>query len=343
MQRDNFQWLTTIVADHSNSIISDWPRPLACTGAEAWRYRCKGHGLYEVWGANMVATRELFNQHRAGALTGTDPVSGLPWANFFDQDNNGMYVYVGMLPGPDGISGTADDVTRSYQDGPGADGLVGIQPGVDGMLGTVDDVIDDLWGTQGVVDGITYDWGIPFKITDEFGTDMRLKMGDGKHWNLGWVNNFRFGAFTVFAQLHAKIGGAVQNTGHKNITAAGNAPQTNQAGLPEELKKPQSYWTYIQNGPNASSFYNEDTSYLKLRQVSVDYRFQPSQLARFGLSNVGITGLTAGLIARNLFMWTNFSGWDPEVGLSTTGNSQTNGGTAYPPTRTYTLNFGVTF
>jgi hypothetical protein len=308
MQTDNFQWNTTVVFDKSNSIITEWPRPLACSGAEAWRYRCEGIGLYTVWSHHFVDSTALFRDHRDGALIGFE--------DEFVKDDNGMYVWVG--PG---------DAT--YTDGPGPDGVAGTS--------------DDLWGTIGTVNGTDYAWGIPFKITDVYGTEKRLQLGDGAHANLGWVNNFRYGAFTFFSQFHAKIGGQVQNTGYKNITATGNSPQTDMFGKPEGLKKPVSYWTVVQNTVNGSSFFSEEVSYIKLRQVSVNYRFQPTQLARFGLSNVGVTGLQLGLVARNLWMWTNFSGWDPEAGLSTTGDSNTNGGTAYPPTRTYTMEFQVTF
>jgi TonB-linked SusC/RagA family outer membrane protein len=322
MQTQNFQWNTTVVFDKSNATIVEWPRPLACSGAEAWRFRCKGIGLYTVWSHHFVDSTTLFEDHRAGALMGFE--------DEFVKDDNGMYVWVG-----------AGDVT--YQDGPGPDGIL-IGPGPDGVDGTADDNhLDNLWGTSGLVNGATYEWGIPFKVADEFGTDKRLELGDGAHANLGWINNFRYGAFTFFSQFHAKIGGQIQNTGFKNITATGNSPQTDQFGRPEGLKKPARYWEVIQNGPNGSSFFSEDTSYIKLRQVSVNYRVQPTQLARFGLSNVGVTSMQVGLVARNLWMWTNFSGWDPEAGLSLTGGSQTNGGTNYPPTKTYTVEFQVTF
>lgn len=322
IQTDNFLWNTTLVYDNSQSKITEWPRPLSCSGAEAWRYRCEGRGLFEVWSHRFIETAGMFAQHRDGGLVGFE--------DEFVKDNLGHYVWVG-----------AGDVT--YTDGPGADGVIGIQPGVDGIIGTADDVNDDLWGTSTVIDTQTFFWGVPFKLADENGTDARVMLGDGAGANVGWINNFRYGAFTIFAQLQGRFGSETQNTGHKSITASGNAPQTDQFGLPEGLKKPASYWTVVQNGPNGSSFYSEDTSYLKLRQVSVNYRFQPTALARVGLSNVGVTGLTMGVVARNLWMWTNFSGWDPEVGVSLSGGSNTNGGTAYPPTKTYTVEFQVTF
>jgi hypothetical protein len=77
--------------------------------------------------------------------------------------------------------------------------------------------------------------------------------------------------------------------------------------------------------------------------VSLNYRLTPSQLARFGLSNVGITSLTLGLIGRDLYTWTNYRGWDPEQGVSLAGGSQTGAGGTYPPTSSYTLEFGLTF
>lgn len=64
------------------------------------------------------------------------------------------------------------------------------------------------------------------------------------------------------------------------------------------------------NVPN--SYYIEDGSFLKLRSIVLGYRFLPSSLERIGVNSARLY-----LQASNLFMITNYSGLDPELG----GNS----------------------
>jgi hypothetical protein len=184
---------------------------------------------------------------------------------------------------------------------------------------------------------------MPFQEREPGGGLLRQIIGDAKHTNIGWINNFNFGAFTMHAQLHAKIGGDVQNTQHQYLIPSDNAPQQDQYGKETGLKKPKSYYTVLYATAGGSTYFNEDGSYLKLRQISVNYRVPPRRLAQVGLSNFGITGMTLGLIGRNLYTLTDYRGWDPEQGLSLSGGQQTLGVGGYPPTRTYSAEFQLTF
>ena len=67
-------------------------------------------------------------------------------------------------------------------------------------------------------------------------------------------------------------------------------------------------------GPN--NYNTESGSYAKVREVSLSY--QIGQLRGFGDWTIGLTG-------RNLFTFTNYSGYDPETG-STGGDNQTGSG-----------------
>ncbi|MEX1258942.1 MAG: hypothetical protein WEG36_15200 [Gemmatimonadota bacterium] len=304
IQTPRFGWTTTFVADRSDSVIEEWP--FACE-SPAWRFRCAGRGVYEVWGYNFVTSDALFEAHRGGELIGFE--------DQFDRNDDGYLVWVG-----EGFS---------YTDGAGTD----------------DDLNtgDDLWGTSTTIGGETYNWGIPFRERDGGGGLLRKQVGDAAHINLGWINNFNFGAFSLHAQLHAKVGGDVQNTQHQYMIPDDVAPMMDQAGRPTGLKKPRAYWTTLYSDAGGTDFFNEDGSYLKLRQVILNYRVPQSQLARLRLSDMGISSLTLGLIGRELATWTNYRGFDPEQGLSLTGGSQTGAGGTYPPTSSYTLEFQVTF
>jgi hypothetical protein len=86
----------------------------------------------------------------------------------------------------------------------------------------------------------------------------------------------------------------------------------------------------------------EDGTYLKLRTVGVNYTFRQPQLARVGLSGIGMQTVTLGLIGRNIFTVTNYSGFDPEQALNF--NDRLNQDRfQYPNTRNYTAEIQVTF
>ncbi len=82
-----------------------------------------------------------------------------------------------------------------------------------------------------------------------------------------------------------------------------------------------------------------DTSYLKFKEVRLDY-----QLPRDLISKMKLTGVTVGAYATNIFCITNFPQYDPEV-ATMNGSSISKGIEvgAYPMTRTYGVNFKLEF
>eukprot|EP01132_Coremiostelium_polycephalum_P015416 gene15416-18622_t len=89
---------------------------------------------------------------------------------------------------------------------------------------------------------------------------------------------------------------------------------------------------------NLNEAFIEDGSYIKLREVSLSYNF--SKLLNKG-KNPFIKGLTAGLFARNILIWTPYHGVDPETSLTGATSAQ---GLDYfnnPGTSSYGLNLKV--
>jgi hypothetical protein len=81
----------------------------------------------------------------------------------------------------------------------------------------------------------------------------------------------------------------------------------------------------------------EDASYLRLSNVSLAYRLPIPK-------NKVIRNITLGLSGRNLYVFTKYSGWDPEV--SSYGNSMERIGVdlgSYPTARTYSFDLKFTF
>jgi len=88
-----------------------------------------------------------------------------------------------------------------------------------------------------------------------------------------------------------------------------------------------------------SSFFVEDGSYLRLKDVTLSYNFRGNLLTR-----AGIAKLQPYLTASNLFTLTNYSGMDPEV--NEWGNSGAVQGIdwgTYPHSKTFVFGVNVEF
>ena len=105
------------------------------------------------------------------------------------------------------------------------------------------------------------------------------------------------------------------------------------------------YWTPDNGVDNATGVYNspavtsgiyESRSFVRLQDISLSYRFGPSLLQQLKLETLQVY-----ISAKNPYIWTDFSGWDPEVvgWNSTDGNTNTN----TPLMRNITAGFRVTF
>jgi hypothetical protein len=87
-----------------------------------------------------------------------------------------------------------------------------------------------------------------------------------------------------------------------------------QTGKPEGLKKPLFYYQTLYDVGEMSSHFVEDGSYIKLREVSIRYSLDQQMLDRLIGGRFGLDQVTLTIIGRNLHTWTDFSGYDPEVG-----------------------------
>lgn len=88
------------------------------------------------------------------------------------------------------------------------------------------------------------------------------------------------------------------------------------------------------NYTRASDFYLEDGSYLRLKNVTFGYTLPRTVLNKIGLAN---SSIRVYLNAENLYTFTKYTGFDPEV-----GNYGLDGG-RYPVPRTYTIGLNLNF
>jgi hypothetical protein len=89
-----------------------------------------------------------------------------------------------------------------------------------------------------------------------------------------------------------------------------------------------------------SDRYVEDGSYLRIQNISLGYNFP-----RQSVSKMGIQSLKIYANLQNVYTFTQYSGYDPEVGISYSGGNQLSGvdNGRYPSPRIYTLGVNLTF
>ena len=85
-----------------------------------------------------------------------------------------------------------------------------------------------------------------------------------------------------------------------------------------------------------SDRYIEDGSYLRIQNISLGYTFPRQWISKAGISNLK---LYANL--QNVYTFTKYSGFDPEIGISNRLNGVDNG--RYPSPRVYTVGINLTF
>jgi TonB-linked SusC/RagA family outer membrane protein len=106
---------------------------------------------------------------------------------------------------------------------------------------------------------------------------------------------------------------------------------------PDGVDYGNGYYRNVYRG--VSEHFVEDASFIKLRTVSLTYNLNPKWLEKTFIraASVGFTGI-------NLWMHTNYLGFDPESS-SSQANSNLNGlaGFTYPALKSYMFNLNVTF
>jgi len=178
-----------------------------------------------------------------------------------------------------------------------------------------------------------------------------VKIGDvNPDFNVSFTTNVRWKGFSAYALVDWVQGGNIYNgtrqwafgTGLVDAIYDQSAkPAVNCTGTADPAhcpystgKKPTGYYTALYNGINPIDFFVENGTYVKLKELNLSYAFSRSQVEKLGL---GISALRIGVIGRNLFTFTKYSGYDPEVaGLTGDAFSFRWDGFSYPNFRTFT-------
>jgi hypothetical protein len=195
---------------------------------------------------------------------------------------------------------------------------------------------------------------MPILLRDSIGNPAVVPLGNTMpKYRFGVTQNVRYKRMTLYGLLDASMGTTIWNQGYHWSLGDFMTGLVDQTGKSLETAKPAGY--YWRAGPGTGGyasglggFYDilgpnrettEDASYMKLREVSLQYR-----VGRV----LGAGDWTVGVVGRNLAMWTkDYRGFDPEVGIpgGSLNNAALNGVDrfTYPNQRQFTLSLSSAF
>ena len=88
-------------------------------------------------------------------------------------------------------------------------------------------------------------------------------------------------------------------------------PVFDQRGKPQGAKKPVNYYKVFYNGINANDYFVEDGSYFRLRELALNWTLPKSLVHSLRLGETQSPRI--GLVGRNLWTSTKYTGYDPDV------------------------------
>ncbi|HXV85184.1 MAG TPA: TonB-dependent receptor, partial [Gemmatimonadales bacterium] len=175
-------------------------------------------------------------------------------------------------------------------------------------------------------------------------TSQITRIGDANpDFNMSFGATLNVGRLVVNGLLDWSKGGDLYNGTRQWAFQATRDRAQDQAGKPDAEKKALAYYAVgFYNGLDPSDYFIENGTYAKLKELGVSYTLVQDQLRRIGLG--GLHELRIGVIGRNLFTITDYSGLDPEVsGLFGDPFQVRMDWFQYPQFRTYTATFEITF
>ena len=188
-------------------------------------------------------------------------------------------------------------------------------------------MVDLQYGPDG--EPLLDDEGLPLRTTSPV-----INGNPWPDWSLSFANDLRIGeSLTASVLLDGQFGHEVWNQTRRIQDIFGAGPLFDRV-LRGEVSN--DYRVRVQGTPGA---YLEDASFVKLRNVSLRYDFGDRWVG-----GLGADGLQLELEGRNLWTWTDYSGYDPEVnmfGLSTVARGVDFA--TYPNPRTWSLGLRVSF
>lgn len=150
------------------------------------------------------------------------------------------------------------------------------------------------------------------ELLDDSGNKVFERIGDGNpDFFMGIANTLNYKGFGLYLLLDYKQGGSIYNGRRQWLTFSNANPDMDMSNVAPDQKKTVAYFQSLYNRNDPTAHWVEDGTYLKVRELALSYSV-PRQYLNF--ANNTFKGATIALIGRNLFTFTNYTGYDPEVG-----------------------------
>ena len=177
----------------------------------------------------------------------------------------------------------------------------------------------------------------------------RKIIGDANPQHFGGITNtFKYKTFDFSFLMSWNYGNDIYNKnlirGLNGLNAFGNRyGQIRDRWTPNNLDTDQHSLRGrpFESGIINNSSYIEDGSFLRLANISFGYEFPSRAIESFGLSSLRVYGALD-----NVYVWTNYSGYDPDVSVGWGQNQSLTQGTdydAYPRARTFRIGVKANF
>ncbi|MGQ0640379.1 MAG: SusC/RagA family TonB-linked outer membrane protein [Gemmatimonadaceae bacterium] len=159
---------------------------------------------------------------------------------------------------------------------------------------------------------------VPLKFFNAAGQQLG-EIGDvTPDFTLGVSSNLQWKNVNVAAQLNWVQGGNIYNYTRQWPFNEFRDPAIDQRGKPAEERKPTTYYSTFYNNFDANEYFVEDGSYMRLRELAVNFTVPRSWVRKVGLGTFSNTRF--GIVGRNLWTSTDYSGYDPDVSGPGGGN-----------------------
>ena len=317
IQGTDLSWSTRLIYDRNRSVITrldvpEYTMPGGPQGAESMYFVREGERLGTIYGRSFVRNcSEL-----PGAFASN---CGTPTSQF-QLNDEGFIVWTGGRP-----------VTAGY---------------TDNLYQAQLQAADAPWAHR-------VNWGLPIVRRDENNAPLVRPLGTATpDYHIGLSSNLSWKNFTAYGLLDGVFGRNVWNEGFHWAQGDFMSGNTDQGGRSVETVKPLGYYwrvgpgtgghpsgiggLYDVLGPTDDSV--EDATFIRLREVALTYNVGPL---------MGTGNWTVGVVGRNMLTFTDYRGYDPEVGRSggQLGSAALNGIDyfTFPNLRTVTFQLSTSF
>jgi hypothetical protein len=147
----------------------------------------------------------------------------------------------------------------------------------------------------------------------------------------GITNNFILGNWSLNLFFQYSLGNKVLNFNRVEFESTGSytrfsnqyatynnhwSPENTNTDIPRLIESTARGDAENTNFPKVSSRLVEDASYLRFKTISLSYKF-PTTL----MKKIGINSLLLAASAQNIWVWTRYTGQDPEVSMYSIGSA----------------------